>query len=632
MSNPTVIPERPLDLSRQSLRDIFSHHSSHPPGLTQTRKSVKHTILLGFLGLLVIFVWRIWASWATWGNLSIDCGREMYVPALLASGKTLYRDVWYLYHPAAPYINSVLFRLFGIRLVVLYIAGSLAALGSAVFLFLSGIRLSFPLAGWAAAAVVLLQAFESDLFSFPLPYSFASVYGCLTACLFLWLLLSASESASLWWIAGLGFTAATALLLKLEYGAVCYVVLGLLLLIRLNAHKSWSRFRRELLAILPGVLICLAVAVWMISLRGLRFLLDENLAASPGSYFMRTYGKFWLASTGMAINAPAFRAAAFRALFFAAWILGLCCLLLWRRFGARLLLFGILCIALAGLTGPWIVPNTNLDPVLCSLFFPQDMVLYIAIAASIAWLYFWRVGPFSGGILLPFTFTFSSLLAFRMLLNTIPSHYPIYYDGPVVLSFLCLIFLGIGRIVSSEKHQRWGRFLFAAAVLFTVCHHALSVGGPVNGLTALHTERGTIYVDNIQAQNYQVAIRFMRQNAAMGNYVLSVPEDTSLYFFSGTHAPTRLFMFTPGLLSPGDMTAQLFRELEANPPRYLLWSNRRAFPEYGVPGFGINFDQPLGNYFKSHYRPLGFLPGQIGEWWQWHVVLWERIQEGGTLP
>ena len=55
--------------------------------------------------------------------------------------KMLYRDVWFLYGPAAPYFNSYLFRIFGLRLEVLYWAGSLSALACAVLLFLSGKQL-----------------------------------------------------------------------------------------------------------------------------------------------------------------------------------------------------------------------------------------------------------------------------------------------------------------------------------------------------------------------------------------------------------------------------------------------------------------------------------------------------------
>ena len=65
----------------------------------------------------------------------------MYVPAVLAEGRTLYREVWFPYPPAAPYFNSWLFRLFGTHLNTLYWAGCLAALGSAVFLFLSLIHI-----------------------------------------------------------------------------------------------------------------------------------------------------------------------------------------------------------------------------------------------------------------------------------------------------------------------------------------------------------------------------------------------------------------------------------------------------------------------------------------------------------
>src|SRR5260370_30749149 len=118
----------------------------------------------------------------TWGRLTADSGREMYIPTVLSEGKTLYRDIWYLYGPLAPYWNSFLFRIFGVHLNVLYWAGSLSALGSAILLYLSGMRMSSALAGWTAGAVVLTQSFHHSRFSFQLPYSFASVYGCFTAC------------------------------------------------------------------------------------------------------------------------------------------------------------------------------------------------------------------------------------------------------------------------------------------------------------------------------------------------------------------------------------------------------------------------------------------------------------------
>src|SRR6202171_2328213 len=106
---------------------------------------------------ILVAVWAtlMHATWARWGNPTVDSGHEMYVPALLSAGKMLYRDVWFMFGPAAPYFNSYLFRLFGVHLNVLYWAGSLAALGSAIFLYLTGMRLSSWLIGWTAGAGVL---------------------------------------------------------------------------------------------------------------------------------------------------------------------------------------------------------------------------------------------------------------------------------------------------------------------------------------------------------------------------------------------------------------------------------------------------------------------------------------------
>src|ERR1019366_2980507 len=116
----------------------------------------------------------------------------------------LYRDVWFLYGPAAPYFNSVLFRVFGLHLDVLYWAGSLSALGSAIFLYLTGMRLSSWLIGWPAGAVVFMEAFQPSLFCFPLPYAFGAVYGCLIGCLFLWLVINSSISKEWGWTFGAG--------------------------------------------------------------------------------------------------------------------------------------------------------------------------------------------------------------------------------------------------------------------------------------------------------------------------------------------------------------------------------------------------------------------------------------------
>lgn len=113
----------------------------------------------------------------------------------------------------------------------------------------------------------------------------------------------------------------------------------------------------------------------------------------------------------------------------------------------------------------------------------------------------------------------------------------------------------------------------------------------------------------------------MQAAAQRGEYTLSVPEDVTLYFVSGTHCPLRLFAWTPGAIPPGQALDQVIAQIEERRVRYLIWSNRQ-FSEYGTPEFGKDFYQPLGDYFRRHFRPVRSLPGSG----PWSATIWERFK------
>jgi hypothetical protein len=146
---------------------------------------------------------------------------------------------------------------------------------------------------------------------------------------------------------------------------------------------------------------------------------------------------------------------------------------------------------------------------------------------------------------------------------------------------------------------------------------------PASDYVPLITARGTVRVSKHMAENYNAALQLMKEKAAAGQSVLSVPEDTSLYFLSGTYCPIRMFSFTPGVLAPGKMTDNTIQEIDRKRVDYLLWSNRK-FPEFNVPIFGRDFDREVGDYLKSHYHPVGpLIPGsENGP--EWSAVLWAR--------
>jgi hypothetical protein len=588
--------------------------------------------------LMLVVVWAVkaYTTWGTWGNLSIDSGHEMYIPALLAEGKLLYRDVWFMYGPAAPYFTSYLFRLFGVHLNVLYWAGSLSALGSAIFLYLAGMRLSSWLIGWTAGAAVVMEAFQPSLFCFPLPYTSAAVYACLIGCLFLWLVISAATSLSWSWMFAAGTSAAAALLLKPEFGIACYGTLGLLVVVRSVLQRSWTVLVRDVALTLPGIAICVLVVRWMVSIGGVEFMTQENIVSWPTSYFMKTFGKMWLAQNGFTLTGPAFHEALFRAVPLAAALFVSCCVLWWKRSDTLSMLLkaaSVFVVLLYFVKDVFLnfLPPQRLEPTLSTVFFPQDMVLYVIVAALAAWWYFWRPANSiaARSLAVPLLLTYSSLLAFRILMKMEPDGYPIYYNGPVVLSFLLLACLIIPRAGRSRRFVFLGELAICVGCLAPVALHAAAFEAQTRRFVPLTTERGTIRVSKHMAENYRAAIQFMKGKASLGKSVLSVPEDTSLYFLSGTYCPTRVFSLTPGVLAPGKMTDEMIQEIDRKPVDYLLWSNR-TFPEFGVPVFGKDFDREVGDYLKSHYRPVAPVIPNTGSYRDWTAVVWERKPATGV--
>jgi hypothetical protein len=427
--------------------------------------------------------------------------------------------------------------------------------------------------------------------------------------------------------------AAIALLLKPEFGIACYGALGLLIVVRSFLQRSWKLLAGDMALILPGIAICGLVIRWMVSIRGVEFITQENIMSWPTSYFMKTYGKMWLELTGFTITGSAFHEAMFRAVPLAAALLTSCCVLWWKRSDTRSMLLKVvfaLAVFLYFVRDVFLnfLPPRRLEPALSTIFFPQDMVLYVMVAAFVAWWYFWRRtgSAATRSPAIPLLLTYSSLLAFRILMKMSPGGYPIYYDGPVVLSFLLLLRQIIPRSGRSRQFVFLGELLICLGCLTPVVLHATAFEAETRNFVPLTTERGTIRVSKHMAENYTAAIQFMKEKASLGKSVLSVPEDTSLYFLSGTYCPTRVYLFTPGALAPGKMTDDMIREIDRKPVDYLLWSNR-TFSEYGVPIFGKDFDREVGDHLKSHYRPVAPVIPNTGNYWDWTAVVWERKPE-----
>jgi hypothetical protein len=257
------------------------------------------------------------------------------------------------------------------------------------------------------------------------------------------------------------------------------------------------------------------------------------------------------------------------------------------------------------------------------------MVLYIAIAAFASWVYFFWHPEVDRSLAVAISLSFSSLLAFRILLNTVPSGYPIYYNGPAVLSLFLIALPLLAAPETSRSILLPAEALACALCLTAVVFYVRQEGSYSADYAPWVTDRGMIRTWPDMAVHYQEAIDFMKEKNALGESVLSIPEDTSLYFLSKTHCPTRVYQFTPGVLVPGKMTDELISEIERKRVRYLLWSNRIS-PEYGVARFGTDYDTRLGDYLRKNYREVGPVTKERVSEEDWTAFIWERKADSET--
>jgi hypothetical protein len=582
-------------------------------------------VLITIGALCCLWLALVTFGWARWGSVTVDCGRELYVAAALAEGKMLYRDVWYLYGPGAPYLNSLLFRTFGIHLSVAYFAGSLAGLATMLTLFRCALYFAPLSVAFAIGYIVLIQSFGGGIFNYPLPYAYASVYGSVAACLFLLYAIRGALNPTKINLLLAGLWSAVALLMKLEFGFACFGSLAVLHVGLILRQRSWHAVFRNLLAVTPALLICAVVIGWMVSIGGVAFITQENFMSWPTSYFMQKYGQYWLRTHGYDLSLSQLLKVVVLTVGFVAFWVGF---RFWLLSAFRKLWLRAVCIGTvlgAGTVAFWMETPERLNADIAMLVFPRPMVFIVALAIPLAGFLFWRSRLCARTLAILVVMIFGPLLAFRILFGMISQDYAIYYNGPVLLPFfLLLLAIAIpGGHFQNGVGARRARLFVCAAVCEWVTLLAIPRYFDMRTeRVAFESERGTIYVRATTLPAWADAVNFMREAKQSGQAVMSIPEDTALYFFAGVLSPTRVFAFTPGTLSPGPMTAKTIAEMELVPVRYVIWSNRQ-FPEYGVPKFGVDFDVPFAEYIRRNYRPVREF-SSINRPDVWQATLWER--------
>ncbi len=169
-----------------------------------------------------------------------DRGREFLLPQEILEGKVPYKDITLIYFPFAYYINALVYKLLGVKIDSLIISQAFfCSLYVIFYYFLSREFLdrfySFLLSIFIISCCIFAT---SDIFSYMIPYSYATVYGLLgyLICIFGLVKLHKTNNIKYSYLASL--SAGFSVCCKLEFLSVILIlILGILLYKKFNISQ-----------------------------------------------------------------------------------------------------------------------------------------------------------------------------------------------------------------------------------------------------------------------------------------------------------------------------------------------------------------------------------------------------------
>jgi hypothetical protein len=566
-----------------------------------------------------------WYTWGHWGNFQIDNGRELYVPAEILKGKLLFRDLWYMYGPLAPYLNALLFRIFGAQLTVLYVFGLTLTIGTALATFeVSRFFCMGILGSTLPPLLFLVESFYPFIRNFVFPYSYAASIGTFLGMLCLYFVLRHNSSLRTTDLAWASVLTGLEILNKQEFGAACLALMFFEIAAGYWNRRSMRELFRNTGILCAGLVPALAGYGWFVWKLSARTIFLENWISTPGTYFMRTFGKISIPQQGLRfVPQELLQSAEFTLLGLAMWaLLATVAASVIKRLELRSA-FSIAACAIAALTPFWAAtlvlmklhawesahPGLQWLAALIPLTqaaFPSGIFFLVVGFAGHA---LWRLAkaPDDQASLLEAGLgIYASLIAFRQMMELPPSIYDcaVFFNVPAFLVFTILlykVFRWAGRSLDPKSSRALVGSMLAAetALLFL-----LFFPKPKTLTTRLTTGNGSFYTSADVATLFPQIISFMKSNTRNGKDILVIPEPPSLYVFAGMEAPSRWYALVPGYVSP-DQEQHYIDELAANQVRYVLITNR-IVTEYKVHGFAQGgYNTGIYNWIMANYAKVG---------------------------
>ena len=181
----------------------------------------RYTVILWIFCIigLIIFVGH-------YNDVLIDFGREVYYPEQILNGKVLFKDLFNIYGPLSYQINALLYKIFGAKLLTLYITGSICAVTIVSLVYKIAEKFLSKFLSFAIAFyTMVIGIWTTSIFNFHFPYSWAVLYGLIAFLSSLCLLLKFDELKQSKYLVWSAFLAGMCVTFKYDFLLYSFVIM-----------------------------------------------------------------------------------------------------------------------------------------------------------------------------------------------------------------------------------------------------------------------------------------------------------------------------------------------------------------------------------------------------------------------
>lgn len=522
-----------------------------------------YLILLGIIFIIVII-----PTYAHHGHFLIDSGREAYYPTQVLLGKILYKDILDIYGPFSYMFNAALFKIFGINLNVLYLAGCACTMIISTLIYLISNRfLSKFLSFSIAASTILITVLSTYLSNFIFPYSYAMLYG-LTSFLFsVWLLLKYQESTKNMFLYLSCFFAGLCIANKYEFLPYFAVIIYSIIKIK---PLNFKQYYYAILSLIFMPVFCFGIlflqGLNINDLASMIFLFQKMAHSQTLNYFYHHQGVYF--SKGFM---------KFQIICFLMTLFPLICFL--QGFRTKNKILAVLLILLSTFL---IIKWTN--PISFSLI--PILVVILAI---------WDFKNLKNNLPLQIL-TFSAILfSMKAFWGLIIANYGTFFVSFLIITIISLI---SDKLKSSERAKTID--FKAIGIYILIVSTVLSYGSSREWKSfPIKTPRGKIYTDSYLHYSSQDLIDYINKNTKKTDTIVILPEGAMINFLTDRPSDNYYTSLIP-LYVEVFGEDNIINHFKKTKPEYIIfnnWNTNDYYFKYICQDYAISFC----NYVAQNY-------------------------------